>query len=77
MVIDAHTVRQARIPAGRSGYTRRSAPGGEPIAGGDFTVVDASPFPTSKSPCKDGGQEQFGFRNQGQCVGFATGELDA
>jgi hypothetical protein len=42
-----------------------------PILTGDITVVDAEPLPlTSKDQCKEGGWEQFGFKNQGQCVAF-------
>ena len=40
------------------------------VVGGDLTVVDAQPGPTSKDQCKRGGWAQFGFRNQGQCVAF-------
>jgi hypothetical protein len=49
------------------------SPFGEaPILTGDITVVDAEPLPppTSKDQCKGGGWEQFGFKNQGQCVAF-------
>ena len=46
----------------------------QPIEGGDITVVDAQPLPTSKDQCKRGGRQQYGFANQGQCVRFvATG----
>jgi hypothetical protein len=42
-----------------------------PIFGGDITVHDAVPFPTSKDQCKNGGWREFpGFKNQGQCVAF-------
>ena len=45
-----------------------------PIFGGDITVHDAVPFPTSKEQCKNGAWQQFGFRSQGDCVSFvATG----
>jgi hypothetical protein len=45
--------------------------GQAPILTGDITVVDAEPAPlTSKDQCKEGGWEQFGFKNQGQCVAF-------
>ena len=30
----------------------------------------ATPLPTSKAQCKNGGHAQFGFKNQGQCVAF-------
>ena len=45
---------------------------GGPVSGGDFTVVDAQPFPTAKGQCRDGGWQSFGstFKNQGQCVAF-------
>jgi hypothetical protein len=40
-----------------------------PIFGGDITVHDAVPFPTSKEQCKIGGWRNFPqFSNQGQCV---------
>jgi hypothetical protein len=41
-----------------------------PVAEGDVTVIDAPPPPTSKSQCKDGGYERFGFKNQGECIKF-------
>ena len=42
---------------------------------GDIIVTDAPPpLPTSKQQCKHGGWQQFGFKNQGDCVSFvATG----
>jgi hypothetical protein len=48
---------------------------GGTVSGGDITVVDAPPLPTSKDECKNGGWRTFGvFRNQGDCVSFvATG----
>jgi hypothetical protein len=45
-----------------------------PIFGGDITVHDAPPLPTSKDQCKNGGWQQFGFRTQGQCVAFVVHE---
>jgi hypothetical protein len=46
-----------------------------PINGGDITVADAQPLPTSKDQCKNGGWRAYGvFKNQGDCVNFvATG----
>jgi hypothetical protein len=41
-----------------------------PIFGGDITVHDAVPFPTSKDQCKNGGWDGFGFKNQGRCISF-------
>lgn len=36
-------------------------------------VHDAQPpAPTSKAQCKDGGWQQFGFKNQGQCIAFVN-----
>jgi hypothetical protein len=35
------------------------------------------PDPESKSDCKDGGWQQFGFRNQGQCIRFASTGKDS
>ena len=44
-----------------------------PIFGGDITVHDAVPFPTSKEQCKNGGWRRFpGFKNQGDCVSFVA-----
>jgi hypothetical protein len=37
---------------------------------GDVAVTDSPPPPTSKSECRDGGYERFGFKNQGECVAF-------
>jgi hypothetical protein len=28
--------------------------------------------PTSKAECKQGGYEEFGFKNQGQCIAFVN-----
>jgi hypothetical protein len=37
----------------------------------DFVVTDAQPpLPNTKDQCKQGGWQQFGFKNQGQCVAF-------
>jgi hypothetical protein len=45
------------------------------VSGGNITVIDARPLPTSKDQCKNGGWRDFGvFKNQGACVSFvATG----
>lgn len=43
---------------------------GGPLSRGDITVVDAPPLPTSKDQCKDGGWQQYAFKNQGECVAF-------
>ena len=41
--------------------------------GGNITVVDAPPLPTSKDQCKNGGWRTYGiFRNQGDCVSFVA-----
>lgn len=40
------------------------------VVAGDITVVDAVPPPTARAQCKNGGSQQFGFANQGQCVRF-------
>ena len=37
---------------------------------GDIAVTDSQPPLTSKSECRDGGYERFGFKNQGECVAF-------
>ena len=36
----------------------------------DWTRFEVLSDPQSKEDCKDGGWEQYGFRNQGQCVRF-------
>jgi hypothetical protein len=43
-----------------------------PLRGGDVTVTDVPPLPTSKEQCKDGGWRDYGglFKNQGACVAF-------
>ncbi len=41
-----------------------------PLRSGDITVTDAQPLPTSTDQCKNGGWQQFGFKNQGRCVVF-------
>jgi FlaG/FlaF family flagellin (archaellin) len=51
------------------------APIGGAISGirlteGRAVVFDAPPLPTSKEQCRNGGWQQFGFKNQGQCVAF-------
>jgi hypothetical protein len=50
-----------------------------PLISGDFVVVDAKPFPTTKAQCNNGGWKSYGvFKNQGQCVSFvATGGKNA
>jgi hypothetical protein len=47
----------------------------DPIFGGDITIHDAQPFPTTKEQCKNGGWRTYGiFNNQGDCASFvATG----
>ena len=39
---------------------------------GRAVVFDAKPLPTTRDQCKDGGWQQFGFKNQGQCVAFVN-----
>jgi hypothetical protein len=50
-------------------------PGVDQRVEGDIVVVDATPLPTAKEQCKNGGWRSFGaFENQGDCVSFvATG----
>jgi hypothetical protein len=43
-----------------------------PLSSGDITVVDAQPLPTTKDQCMNGGWEQLGFANQGQCIAFVN-----
>ena len=38
---------------------------------GDITVVDAQ-APTTRGQCRNGGWEQFGFKNQGLCIAFVN-----
>ena len=38
----------------------------------DFTVIDAQPQPTTKEGCTDGRWQQYGFRNQGQCIKYVN-----
>src|SRR5829696_762851 len=40
--------------------------------GSDITVVDAQ-APTTPGQCRNGGWEQFGFKNQGLCIAFVNG----
>ena len=35
---------------------------------GRAVVFDAQPLPTTAADCRNGGWQQFGFKNQGQCV---------
>jgi hypothetical protein len=47
------------------------------FSSGDVVVVDAQrppPLPTSRDQCKDGGWQQYDFKNQGQCVAFVNRE---
>jgi hypothetical protein len=41
----------------------------EPLSNGNITVVDAPP--TTRDQCLNG-WEQFGFKNQGQCIAFVN-----
>jgi hypothetical protein len=66
------------IPTGRAPTDCSPLPTtgfGGPVSGGDITVVDAPPLPTTKEQCKNGGWKTYGvFKNQGDCVSFvATG----
>jgi hypothetical protein len=56
-------------PTAPSGYTPI------PVTNGNITISNATPLPTSKDQCKNGGWKTYGvFRNEGDCVGFvATG----
>ena len=42
------------------------------VTTGQITVVDATPQPTSKGQCKNGGWKSYGFKSQGRCIAFAT-----
>jgi hypothetical protein len=42
---------------------------GNPLTSGDIRVVDAQ-VPTMRAQCRNGGWQQFGFKNQGQCIAF-------
>jgi hypothetical protein len=39
---------------------------------GGATVYDFEPVPTSAADCKNGGWQNYGFRNQGQCIQFVN-----
>jgi hypothetical protein len=43
-----------------------------PVNPGEVIVDDAQSVPTSKNQCKKGGWQRFGFKNQGDCVAFAS-----
>lgn len=56
----------------------RLALGGERDWDFDWTTFDVGANdPTSKEDCKRGGWQQFGFRNQGQCVRFVNTGKDS
>ena len=48
---------------------------GEDYVGVNLTITAVSP--TTKDDCKNGGWEQFGFGNQGQCVRFIEAGKDS
>ncbi|MDQ4133997.1 MAG: PQQ-binding-like beta-propeller repeat protein [Actinomycetota bacterium] len=60
-------------PQGLAVQPARVTPGEEaPESDGDTAVL-----PSTKDQCKDGGHEDFGFKNQGECVSFVvTGGKD-
>ena len=66
------------IPIGSRAPTDCSPPGPDEfvityqVASGDFKVVDAQPSPTTKDQCRGDGWKQFGFKNQGLCLGFVN-----
>jgi hypothetical protein len=43
----------------------------------DWTRFDVLPDAQTKDDCKDGGWEDFGFRNQGQCIRFVNTGKDS
>ena len=67
-------------PTPDCGNTDYSSGGGSTdlaVIEGDVAVTDSvtdppppPPPPTSKSECRNGGYERFGFKNQGECVAF-------
>jgi len=60
------------IPTGTSCSPLGSAVSFEVISG-DVVVTDATPLPTSKNQCKNGGWRAYGvFKNQGDCVSFVA-----
>jgi hypothetical protein len=78
LVTDDQTDTFDAFPTGRAPTDCSPAPPfgfGGPVSGGNITVIDARPLPTSKDQCKNGGWRDFGvFKNQGACVSFvATG----
>jgi hypothetical protein len=68
------------IPSVATDCSSPPLPGGTGLfsfTSGDVVVVDAQPpppLPNSKEQCKDGGWQQFDFKNQGQCVAFVNRE---
>jgi hypothetical protein len=52
------------VPAGGSAAIDTT---GNPLVQISYTAV-----PTSKDQCKNGGWQQFGFTNQGQCIRFVS-----
>lgn len=55
----------------------RLALGGERDWDFDWTRFDVLADAQTKEDCKDGGHEQFGFANQGQCIQFVNTGKDA
>jgi hypothetical protein len=54
-------------PTDPSGYTPI------PVTTGGITIGNATPLPTSKDQCKNGGWRNYGvFKNQGDCVSFVA-----
>lgn len=43
----------------------------------ETTVYDFDPVPADKNECKKGGWEEFGFKNQGQCIRFVNTGQDS
>lgn len=46
-------------------------------ANGDSTTYNFEPGPADKNDCKKGGWQDFGFKNQGQCIRFVNTGQDS
>lgn len=44
---------------------------------GEATTFDFEPLPATKDDCKNGGWEEFGFNNQGQCIKYVNTGKDS
>jgi hypothetical protein len=42
------------------------------ITSWSLDISSTTPVPTTKEQCKEGGWRDFGYRNQGTCIGFVN-----